>query len=296
MILIAGGTGRLGRILAARFAGGGESVRILSRSPAARAQRHAQFVAGDVRDLDAVDRAVTGARLVISAMSAFGMRGVSPRQVDLEGNANLVAAAERHGVGHFVLVSMRGASPQHPMELARLKYQAEEELKRSRLSWTILRPSSFTETFQQVLCVPLVAHGKTVVFGQARNPVNFVSVHDVATFVERACADPALRGETLDIGGPENLSLVQFVAAFASATGAAGPVNHIPRPLMRLLSVVVRPFNPTFARMVHAGVVMDTTDMRFDASELRRRFPDIPLTTVAEVTQRDFRRRSLPRA
>jgi len=280
-VVIAGGTGRLGRLLVDRFRARGEEVRVLSRAP-----EHA----GDVRDPVALDRALAGASLVISAFSAFGMKGVSPRGVDGEGNVNLIAAAEKHGVSRFVLVSALGASPDHPMELARMKHLAEQRLVASKLSWTILRPSTFIETFQMVLCAPLLDKGKTVVFGAARNPINFVSVHDVAAFAELAVSDPSLAGEVLEIGGPENLSLVQFVEEFRSAVGATGSVKHIPRFMMRFLSQAARPFQPTFARMAQAGVLMDTTDMSFDAGDLRRRFPAFSLTSVAEVARRDYGR------
>jgi hypothetical protein len=40
--------------------------------------------------------------------------------------------------------------------------------------------------------------------------------------------------------------------------------------------------------MVQAGVVMDTTDMTFNASPLILRYPQIPLTTVAESARRDY--------
>ena len=51
-----------------------------------------------------------------------------------------------------------------------------------------------------------------------------------------------------------------------------GTIKHMPRPVMRLLSQVARPFTPTFARTAQGGVVMDTTDMTFDAAALRIRF------------------------
>src|SRR6185312_16948707 len=153
MILVAGGTGRLGRIVVQRLLAAGEQVRVLSRRPPATGSAVSpQIVVGDVRDPAAVARAVAGARVVISAVSAFGMKGVTPRQVDLDGNVNLIAAAEGAGVERFVLVSVRGAAARHPMELARMKYVAEQRLTRSRLAWAILRASTFTETFQQILC------------------------------------------------------------------------------------------------------------------------------------------------
>ena len=292
MIAVAGGSGRLGTILVDRLVARGESVRVLSRTPQSTFQRrpNVETVLGDARVPEHADRFVAGTHTVVSAMSAFGMKGVTPSEVDRDGNANLIAACERQGVEHFILVSVRGASATHPMELTRMKYAAEQQLMRSSLSWTILRCSPFTETFQHVLGAPLLEKGKTVVFGRARNPVNFVSAHDVAWCIERASTEAALRGAVIEIGGPENLSLVEFVASFAAETGARGPVKHVPLPMMRLMSIVARPFNPTFARMVQAGVVMDTTDMTFDASALRRQFPDLVLATVADVARRDYAR------
>ena len=98
MIVVAGGTGRLGRLVVDRVRSLGEEVRTMSRAD------------GDVRDAATVDRAIAGARVVISAISAFGMKGVTPREVDDAGNPSLIAAAERHGVERFVLVSVRGAA------------------------------------------------------------------------------------------------------------------------------------------------------------------------------------------
>jgi uncharacterized protein YbjT (DUF2867 family) len=291
MIVVAGGTGRLGRILVERLGASGEQVRVLSRAPAQAArvaEAKVEVVAGDVRDRDSVDRAVAGARVVISAMSAFGMTGVTPREVDCEGNATLIAAAEKHGVERFILVSVLGASADHPMELARMKYRAEQRLVQSKIAWTILRPSPFTETFQEVLCAPLLTNGKTVVFGRAQNPINFVSAHDVARFVQLAMTDPELRGAVVDIGGTENLSLVEFVGSFSSALGVKGSVKHIPRLAMRLLSQLARPFNPTFARTARAGVLMDTNDMSFDATPFMQRYPEFSLTTVAQAARRDY--------
>jgi len=33
---------------------------------------------------------------------------------------------------------------------------------------------------------------------------------------------------------------------------------------------------------------MDTTPMAFDASEVRRRYPSVPVTSLADVVRRDF--------
>ena len=101
MILLAGGTGRLGTVLASRLAGRGLPVRVLTRDPARAAHLAAHRVevaTGDVRDRASVARAVHGADIVVSAVHGFtGPRGVSPATIDYQGNVNLIDAAKAAG-------------------------------------------------------------------------------------------------------------------------------------------------------------------------------------------------------
>jgi hypothetical protein len=57
---------------------------------------------------------------------------------------------------------------------------------------------------------------------------------------------------------------------------------------MRAAALLMRPINPTIARQIQAGIVMDTTDMTFDATETARRYPSIVPTTLADVVRRDY--------
>ncbi len=292
MILIAGGTGTLGTQVVPLLTARGLAVRILTRDPA-RA-RHLQgdrveIVAGDVRDRTAVDRAMAGVRTVISAIQGFsGTGGASPRTVDGQGNSILIQAAQAAGVDHFILVSVQGAVPDHPMDLFRMKHRAEQELRASGLTWTIIRPTAFMEVWARLIGEPLVTTGRTRIFGRGDNPINFVSAHDVARFIDLAVVDPALRGGVVEVGGPENLSLRQVAATVETVTGKMGAKSHVPLPMMRLMAVLMRPVNPALARQIQAGVVMDTRDMSFDPTDTSRRYPSIPLTSIADVVRRDY--------
>lgn len=290
-VLVAGGTGTLGRQVVARLAARGLRVRVLTRDPArARPLEGAavEVAMGDVRDPEAVGRAMTGAGTVVSAVHGFAGPGAAgPEAVDWRGNLNLFRAAAAAGVGHVVLLSAQGASPDHPIGLFRVKHRAEEALRASGLAWTVVRATAFMETWAMLVGEPLLRTGKTTIFGRGRNPLNFVSAHDVAGFVELAVTDPALRGRTLEVGGPENLTFRDVVATFQREAGVRGEVRHVPLPVMRIASVLMRPLSPALARQIQAGVVMDTFDMSFDGAERARRFPSIPLTTLAEVVRRD---------
>lgn len=284
MILITGGTGTLGRELVPRLVASGRDVRVLTRHASHADGLGADIAIGDVRDPATLAAAMRGTSAVISAAHGFlGGRGAGPDEVDDHGNTNLVRAALDVGVERFVLLSVLGARPDHPMSLHRAKYAAEQQLRTSALRWTILRPSSYVETWIDIVGGRLPSGGPAIVFGRADNPINFVSVRDVATLVERAIIDPGLNGQIIDVPGPDNLTLAQL----AQQLGASR-TRHIPRPALRLLSTALAPWAPAFARQTGAAFVLDTTDMSADASPLRDRFPDIiwhPATEIARRSQ-----------
>lgn len=288
-ILLVGGTGHLGPGLIAVLAANGHAPRVLTRDPGrARATlgEGIELVAGDVRDPASLAGPLAGVTTVISAFSGFGdPKGPGARAIDGDGNVALVRAARSAGVEHFVLLSVTQASPDHPMELMRSKYAAEQELKASGLSWTIIRPALYMETWLRVAADPLVQTGRTRVLGRGDNPLNLISVRDVAQFVDLALRDASLRGVTLEIGGPENLSMNELLATVERVAGRSGRIDHVPVPVLRLMSVLLRPFRPGLAGMIGAAVVMDTRDMRFDASATARRFPSITPTSLEGVVR-----------
>jgi uncharacterized protein YbjT (DUF2867 family) len=285
VILVAGGTGTLGKRLVRLLLESGESVRVLTRDrERARALPDgAEIVAGDVRDAADVAAAVRDCKTVISAIHGFaGPGNPSPEAIDRDGNRALIRAAKTAGVEHFVLLSVRDASPDHPMSLHRAKYAAEQELRGSGLAFTIVRATAFLETWVTVIGSELGDKGHALVFGPGRNPINFVSVRDVAALVALCARERSPSNEVVEIGGPENLDFVTVAERLIRATGKQGRIKHVPLSVLRALSVLARPFSPVFARQAKAAVVMNTTNMAFD-EKLRDRFPVVPTTTLDDV-------------
>lgn len=286
MILVTGATGTLGTRLVPLLREQNLPLRVLTRDPARAAALHGsgvEIVAGDVRDPRAVARAVEGIGTVIAAFHGFAGRGdENPRTVDWQGNRILIRAAREAGVERYILVSVHGAAPDHPMELMRMKWRAEEELRASGVAWTIVRPTAYMETWARLIGAPLLASGRTRVFGRGNNPVNFVAADDVAGVVAQAVTDPALRGRVVEVCGPENLSLRQVAATFATVSGRPGRVGAVPLPVMRVLARLLRPFHPALARQIQAGVVMDTTAMAVDVADAE----GAAATRLADVVRR----------
>jgi len=286
MILLAGGTGHLGGPLTELLAAGGSPVRVLSRDPSrsrALVPANVELVAGDVRVAASLKPALVDVQTVISAVTGFGPGGSGPRQVDMQGNQNLIAAAVAAGVESFILVSIHDASPEHAMELYRAKFSAEETLRGSNLAWTIVRPTAFMELWAGIVGDSLIKGGAATIFGRGTNPINFVSVRDVARFIELEVAGRRLRNETLEVGGPENLTLKAMVEVIAASHGLEPRARHVPLAALRAGEAVLRPFRPDLAGLMRASIQMDTSDMSFDATHLTEAYPEIRLTRLGDV-------------
>jgi len=204
-----------------------------------------------------------------------GPGGVSPASVDRAGNAHLIHAAARAGVA-FVLVSVVGASPGHPIGLFRAKHAAEDMLRSSGIPWTMVRATALMETWATIMSHPLQASGMIPVFGRGDNPVNFVSAADVATPAELAITGSGLRGQVLELGGPDNLTFNELAATVQETTRRRGTVRHIPRHAVQAMAWLTAAITPALARQARAALAMDT----FDPTPTRRAFPDLPETGI----------------
>ncbi len=285
MILVAGGTGRLGRLVVKQLVDEGRSVRVLTRNPSTATDlvdSGVELITGDVRDPSSLGAALSGVSTIVSAVQGLaGSGGVTPESVDRDGNRNLIdSAASAAPPVHVVLVSIVGASPDHPMELYRMKWAAEEHLRASGLAWTIVRANAFADMWIELLRQSAGKSGRPQVFGRGDNPINFVAVQDVADAVAHATVHPEVRGQVIEVGGPKNLTLNQLARLVQRSMGSSGALHHVPRPALRAMGAIARPFNPTMARLARASLAMDTCDLTFDAEASTRAYPWLSCTPI----------------
>lgn len=246
MIVVAGSSGTVGRALLARLAAAGVAVRAF---------------AGDVTRPETIGLELVRGTAVVSTMSGFAGHRGGPAAVDGQGNLNLIEAADATGVERFVLVSIAGARADHPLELYRAKHLAEERLRASEMAWVIVRPTVIMETWFGIVGDRVARSGRAMVFGGGRNMVNFVAADDIVSLIERALDPSTPSGTTLDAAGPENLTLEQFVAEVARASGRSTSVGRVPLPMLKAMLPLARRVNPTIGRMIETSIFMDTAKM-----------------------------------
>jgi uncharacterized protein YbjT (DUF2867 family) len=286
MILVVGATGILGRKLTRLLLAGGSQVRAMTRIVAHADELKgygARPVRADLRDPDALEFALRGTRAVVASAHAMLGRGdASSEAIDYEGHRNLIDGAKAAGVEHFVYVSVFGASLDHPVDFWRNKARVERYLADSGLTYTIIRPTAFMDLHAYQLIGKAVVEGKRVVlFGKGQNPRNFVAAEDVAKAISGILEIPAMRGQSIDMGGPENLSGHQVVEVFERVSGQKAKVTHVPVPILKVMSKAIKPVHPGISRIIQSGILSETTDQKFDTSEFRTRIP-ITLTTLEE--------------
>ena len=117
------------------------------------------------------------------------------------------------------------------------------------------------------------------VFGRGDRLCNFIAIEDVVSFVSAVLRDPSVKNEVIDIGGPSEVTLVQFTKPIQRAMGVPEKVRHVPSP-------VLRPFNEVAARLTSMGYWMTITDRPFpEWRQSARRFGIEPIT-VEQFAQR----------
>lgn len=211
-IAVFGATGRTGRLIVQGALNQGHPVTAFVRSPdkldpAVRDHPALRVVEGDVRDAAAVERAVTDADVVVSALAP--VKGQPMAQTD--GTRNIVRAMQAHGVER--IVSLTGAGVDAPGDAPRglggrtiqgiMKLVARwvlddgqghaDALYASDRDWVVVRPPRLTDG----PATGAERHGLLDLGFGAQ-----VSRADVAAFMLREALDPSYHRAAPNVTGP----------------------------------------------------------------------------------------------
>ena len=155
-ILIIGGHGKVALLLAPLLGGRGDDVTSIIRNPAHAADVSATGAAAAVADIEhlAVGELATlfaGHDAIVWSAGAGGGNPSRTYAVDRDAAIRSMDAASSAGVDRYVMVSYFGArkdhgvAPDNPFHAyADAKAAADDHLRASALSWTVLGPSSLT--------------------------------------------------------------------------------------------------------------------------------------------------------
>ena len=229
IVVVAGATGRTGRLCVEKLAASGRPTRALvrSREKAASLPAGVEIAVADIADRHAVRHALEGATALIIATSARpemkeGGRGPqdmyypedgTPEKVDYHGQVNLIDAAKEVGVKKVVLISSLGiTNPDNILNkigngrILDWKLKSEDYLRASGLEYTIVRPGHLEGP----------AHPpRTLVVGTGDTLPGAVSREQLADVCIAALRSPAARNKTFELISVDGPATTDYDALFA---------------------------------------------------------------------------------
>ncbi|MDI1457883.1 SDR family oxidoreductase [Streptomyces sp. NPDC003388] len=189
-IAVIGGTGLIGsQVVADLRAAGHEAV------------PHSKSTGIDVISGQGLDDALRGADVVVNLTNSPTFDEASPAffQTSMD---NLLAAADRAGVGHFVILSIVGVDRVPELDYYKAKLLQEQILAAGPVPYSIVRATQFMDFMDAVLS--WTADGDTVRL--PATPIQPIASKDVARAVAEVAAGAPLNG-IRSVAGPEVFTL-----------------------------------------------------------------------------------------
>jgi NADH dehydrogenase len=241
-VVLFGGSGFVGRHLAARLAEHGWSVRVASRRPqypASKAHGRLETIAANLRDEDQVRAAVAGTEAVVNLVGIGREHRQSFEDVNVEGAARIARLAAVAGVARLLHVSALGIAENAPSAADRTKARGEQAVRAAFPSATLVRPSliygpgdHFFTRFAGVArtspVLPVIGGGRTLF-----QPMH---IEDAAWIFQILLERSAFAGTTLALVGPETFTFRQLMARMLKVLDRRRAIVSVPFPLAAALA------------------------------------------------------------
>jgi uncharacterized protein YbjT (DUF2867 family) len=237
-ICVLGGTGFVGTELVARLVRDGHNVRVPTRRLAngnhLRVLPTLQLVVANIHDSRMLGQLFTGMNVVINLVGILNERGrASFRSVHTELATKVLEAMRAQRVSRLLHMSSLAAGAQAPSQYLRSKGDAEAQVRvaAATIGSTIFRPSvifgprdSLTNRFAGLL---RMSGG---ILPLARPKARFAPIYigDVVEAFVRALQDRSTIGKSLDLCGPDVMTLEELVRLTAASAGL--PCHIVPLP------------------------------------------------------------------
>jgi uncharacterized protein YbjT (DUF2867 family) len=289
-VMVVGATGVLGMEVCRQLAAAGKKVKGLFRTSSQKEKVNSlrelsvETVTGDMKDPQALYQAFQNVDAIISTATStisYG-EGDSVETVDLFGQLNVAEAASAAGVQHMVFISFPPyppLTPEFPLQSA--KRAVENRLKSKNFTYTILQPTYFMEIWLGPALGFDFAHAKAVIYGEGKNKISWISIKDVASFAVASTDNPAAQNAVIQLGGPDDLSVLDAVGIFEQETGQTFELQNVPDEALRAQMVTA----PDLLSKTFSGLMIGLNEVgRIHMKETLRNFP-IQLTSVREYAR-----------
>ena len=245
-VLVAGGTGYIGGGVLEVLQQQGFWVRALCRAPH-RLREPSQC--GDIFEGHATrPETLKGLCQGIDVVfSSLGTRSFSRKptiwEVDYQGNLNLLEAAKREGVKHFIFVSVvRGSEMARLSPIAEAREKVAQAVKESGMDYTIFAPTGFFNDMAEFFFAAQ-KRGAIRLFGEGLGKINPLSALDFGEEVARVILASSGKNAVREVGGCETFTHRQIAELAFQALDKKPQIQSLPPWAVSLVAALVRPFN-----------------------------------------------------
>lgn len=211
MILVTGATGNIGSEVVRLLRERGQRMRVLVRDARKLASTDGvEAVVGDLSRPETLPPALDG----VTALFLMGHANELP-----EITANVLRAAQQSPLRHVVLISSSTVYAEPEIALGRWHREAEDLLKASGLTYTLLRPGYFSSNAGMWWAGSIRAQG-AVYLQPSRARTAPIDPRDIAAVAAIALTEPGHEGKTYRlIGPPPHLGSADQVRIVGEALG-----------------------------------------------------------------------------
>ncbi len=202
-IVVLGGSGLIGKKLVALLRGGGHEAVAASPSSGVNALT-GEGLAG----------ALAGAAAVVDVSNSPSWSDAAVLEFFETSTRNLLAAEAAAGVGHHVALSVVGADRLPDSGYMRAKVAQEKLIEAGGVPYTIVRATQFFEFLGGIAG----SGGDGDTLRLPTQPMQPLAADDVAAALADVAAG-APSNATVELAGPETLSIAEFVGRFLAASG-----------------------------------------------------------------------------
>lgn len=245
LVTVLGGSGFVGRHLAQELLSRGARLRVACRRTEV-ANRikplgnlgQVQLARCDMTNADSIARVVAGSDLVVNLVGAFSG---DLDAVQGSGAGRAAAAAAAAGASAFVHVSAIGADADGITAYARSKAAGEAAVLAAFPAATVLRPSVLFGPDDQFLNLfgGLIALFPVIPVFAPQAKFQPLFVDDLAEAIANALSDPAAHGgKTYELGGPEQISVLELNQRIAAAAERKVLLAEMPDALSGLFATL----------------------------------------------------------
>jgi NADH dehydrogenase len=247
-----GGSGFVGRYAVAALAKQGWRVRAAVRRPDLAGFLQPAGLVGQVAPVQAnvrypnsVERAVSGAKVVVNAVGVLTSGGKQTfKAIHVDAPRATAKAAREAGVRQFVHISAIGADPKSASRYARSKAEGEAAVREEFPGAVIIRPSIVfgpeDEFFNRFAAMARISPLLPLI-GGGRTRFQPVFVGDLATAITACAAGDAKPDTIYEAGGPEVLSFRQLLDLTQEWTGRSRGYLPLPFWLAKLQAILTWP-------------------------------------------------------